>query len=413
MSWKPAPRPGWVDAVNALGDNLGDAGRTMVSLAQDELLAAAAANTGCDDYGDDWFRHGLSVLLQALEEEARLTLLGRLLARAEIQRILQNRLAVEATLRAHPEIEKQEIRRPIVVTGLGRSGTTLLHELLALDPANRVPVQWELMYSAPPPESSSYATDPRIERVRREIRVMDEADPAFPSMHELAADLPTECIYVFAHQFATDMFVGEFHVPSYAIWTGTTDLRPAYAYHRRFLQLLQWRHRGERWALKAPSHLGHLEELFATYPDARVVVTHRDPLRVVGSLASLMATLHRMRSDHVDHDAIAAQMAFGFQYLTDKVMEQRSAGAGDGRIADVRYADLVRDPVAVVRGLYERWNLAFDETFADRIRARLAKPAHGQAGGHRYSFTDTGLDRAEQRTKFDAYMKRYGIPEEV
>ncbi|HER19608.1 MAG TPA: sulfotransferase [Chromatiales bacterium] len=341
-----------------------------------------------------------------------MTLVGRLLARAEIQRILQNRLAVEATLRAAPEIANQEVRAPIVVTGLGRSGTTLLHELLALDPANRVPMQWELMYSVPPPEAASYATDPRIDRVRREIGVMDAADPAFPSMHELAADLPTECIYVFAHQFASDMFVGEFDIPSYTIWNGTADMRPAYDYHRRFLRLLQWRNRGERWALKAPSHLSHLTELFATYPDARVVVTHRDPLRVIGSLASLMATLRRMRSDHVDYDAIAGQMAFGFEYLTARVMEQRDEGlAGD--VIDVRYADLVEDPVATVRSLYETWDLPFDAAHAQRIRRRLASRENGQGGGHRYSFTDTGLERAEQRAKFAAYMQRYRIPEEV
>jgi len=401
-----------VDALNALGANLGCAGRSLVSLAEDDLLAAARANTGLHDFGDPWFRQGLGVLVRALEDEARLTLVGRVLARAEIQRILQNRLAVEATLRAEPAIERAAVAAPIVITGLGRTGTTLLHDLLAQDPANRVPMQWELMYSVPPPETASYDTDPRIERVRREITVMDEADPAFPHMHELAADLPTECIYVFAHQFASDMFVGEFHVPSYAMWQGTTDLSPAYRYHRRFLQLLQWRHPG-RWVLKAPSHLGRLAELFAVYPDARVVITHRDPLRVIGSLASMMATLQRMRSDHVDYPSMAAGMAFGFDYLVRKVMKQRDAGAvPNDRIVDVRYADLVHDPVGTVRGLYDRWGLPFEERLADRIRHRLATQKHGQKGAHRYSFAETGLDLAEQRAKFAAYLERYGIPAE-
>lgn len=412
MVWRPGPRPAWVDALNALGDNLGDAGRSMVSLREADLLGAASATTGLDDWGDGWFRQGLSVLLGALEDEARLTLVGRLLARAEIQRILQNRLAVEAELRAHPEIDGEVIAAPIVVTGLGRSGTTLLHELLALDRNNRVPMQWELMYSTPPPESATYATDPRIERVRREIGVMSEADPAFAQMHELAADLPTECIYVLAHQFATDMFVGEFHIPSYAIWSGTSDLQPAYDYHRRFLRLLQWRHRGERWALKAPSHLSRMSELFATYPDARVVITHRDPLRVIGSLASLMATLHRMRSDHVDYGAIAAQMAFGFDYLTAKVMQQRDQGLR-GNVIDILYADLVHDPVATVRALYATWDLHFTETHAERIRAHLADRGHADGSAHRYDFADTGLDRDQQRAVFRRYMERYDIPEEV
>jgi hypothetical protein len=400
-----------VDSVNALGANLGDAGASLVSLAEDDLLRAAQSNTGLDDFGDGWFRQGLAVLLDALEHEARLTLVGRILARAEIQRILQNRLAVEATLRSHPEIDEQTVDAPIFVTGLGRSGTTLLHELLSLDPANRVPLQWELMYSVPPPATATYGKDPRIDRVRREINVMDAADPAFSTMHELAADLPTECIYIFAHQFATDMFVGEFNVPSYAIWTGTADLAPAYDYHRRFLKLLQFRHSLERWVLKAPSHLGHLPELFTTYRDARVVITHRDPLRVVGSLASLMATLHRMRSDHVDYDAMASQIAFGFDYLTTKVMDQRDSGIGENRITDVLYSDLVDDPVSAVRGLYERWGLAFAPELAGRIREHCAN--RSRAAGHRYSFGDTGLDLVEQRRKFAGYMMRYRVAEEV
>jgi hypothetical protein len=412
VTWQPDARPTWVDALNALGANLGDAGRSLVPLAEDDLLAAARTNTGLDDFGDPWFRRGLGVLLRALEDEARLTLVGRILARAEIQRILQNRLAVEATLGAEPAIERQTVEAPIVITGLGRTGTTLLHDLLAQDPANRVPMQWELMYSVPPPEAVTYEGDPRIGRVRREITVMDEADPAFPHMHELAADLPTECIYVFAHQFASDMFVGEFHVPSYAVWTGTTDLLPAYRYHRRFLQLLQWRHPG-RWVLKAPSHLGRLRELFAVYPDARVVVTHRDPLRVIGSLASLMATLQRMRSDQVDYDAMVQGMAFGFHYLVEKVMRQRDAGTvPNDRIVDVRYADLVRDAVGTVRVLYEGWGIPFDESLAGRIRQRLVGQQHGQRDAHRYSFADTGLDLAEQREKFAAYLERHGIAAE-
>jgi len=412
MAWQPGPRSSWVDAVNALGANLGDAGRSLVSLREDDLLAAARANTGLDDFGDPWFRQGLGVLLRALEDEAQLTLTGRVLARAEIQRILQNRLAVEGRLRAEPAIERQPIEAPIVITGLGRTGTTLLHDLLAQDPSNRVPMQWELMYSVPPPESATYDRDPRIERVRREITVMDEADPAFPHMPELAAALPTECIYVFAHQFASDMFVGEFHVPTYAIWQGTTDLLPAYRYHRRFLQLLQCHHPG-RWALKAPSHLGRLKELFTVYPDARVVITHRDPLRVIGSLSSLMATLQRMRSDHVDYDSMVKGMAFGFHYLVEKVMKQRAEGSlPNDRVIDVRYADLVKDPVGTVQKLYERWGIPFKKEIAQRIERRLADQKHGQGGGHRYSFDATGLNRAEQREKFTKYLQRYDVAAE-
>ncbi len=413
MVWKPAPRPTWVDALNALGANLGDDGRSLVPLDAADLLAAAQRNTGLDDYGDAGFRAGLTKLLDALESEARLTLTGRILARADLQRTLQNRLGMIAAGKAHPEISRERVEAPIFITGLGRTGTTLLHDLLSQDPANRVPMQWELMYSVPPPETATYASDPRIEQVRREITVMDEADPAFPGMHELAADVPTECIYIFAHEFMSDMWVGKFNIQSYAIWNGTTDRAPAYAWHRKTLQLLQWRHPG-RWVLKAPSHLSQLPALFAEYPDARVVMTHRDPLRVLGSLGSLMATLQRMRSDHVDYQRRVAEMAFGFAFLLGRVMKERDAGRiPTDRITDIRYQDLVRNPVGTVRALYAGWGLPFTAEHERRIRARLDAQGHGSVRAtHSYAFADTGLDLAEQRTAFRAYLERFGIPAE-
>ncbi len=413
MAWQPQSRPTWVDAFNGLGANLGDDGRSLVPLDLEDLLAAAVRNTAVSDFGNDGFRSGLATLLDALEKEARLTLVGRILARAEIQRILQNRLQMEAARRQHLAISDERIDAPIFITGLGRSGTTLLHDLLALDPENRVPMQWELMYSCPPPETASYKTDPRIEQVRREITVMAEADAAFPQMHDLAADMPTECIYIFAHEFRSDMFVGEFNIPSYAIWNGTTDLTPAYAYHRRMLQLLQYRHPG-RWVLKAPSHLAHLPNLFAEYPDARVVVTHRDPLRVIGSLGNLMGTLQRMRSDHVDYPSRVAQIAFGFSFLLQRVLQQLDRGLIPAdRVKDVRYLDLVRDPVGTVRRLYADWGQPFREDFARRIDTHLAAQKHGAHGGHRYSFSDTGLNLDEQRAAFAAYMQRFDVASEV
>jgi hypothetical protein len=414
MSWAPPAREPWVEHLNALGRNLGDEGRSLVPLDEHTVLAAARSATGQGDFGDDWFRTPLAKLLGALEGEARLTLLGRLFARSEIQRILQNRLRVEQWIRAHPEVLAERIEAPLFVTGLGRSGTTLLHELLMQDPANRVPLLWETFASVPPPEPTSYLTDPRIAAADLEIKLMDAAIPALTGMHENAGDLPTECIFLFAHQLATDMFTGEFSVPSYTLWLHTQDPAPLYAYHRRMLQLLQSRHRGERWVLKAPSHLSMLPALFRAYPDARVVITHRDPLRVIGSLCNLMAALHWMRSDHVDYDAIVRAMSFGFPFLCERVMKQRDAGELPGdRIADVLYRDLVRDPIATVHGLYSSWGTTLSSTAEARMRGFLDGRRHTRRGGHEYAFESTGLDRDTERQKYAAYFARYGVPAEL
>jgi hypothetical protein len=414
MSWTPPAREPWVERLNAIGRNLGDDGRSLLPLDAESLLAAARAATGLADFGDGWFRGALAKLCAALEGEARLTLLGRLFARSELQRILQNRLRVEDWIRAHPAVESERIEAPIFITGLGRSGTTLLHELLMQDPANRVPLLWETFFSVPPPEPATYASDPRARAADLEITLMDAAVPALTGMHENAGDLPTECIFLFAHQLATDMFTGEFHVPSYTLWLHAQDPAPLYAYHRRLLQLLQSRHRGDGWVLKAPSHLGQLPALFRAYPDARVVITHRDPLRVIGSLCNLMAALHFMRSDHVDYDAIVRAMAFGFPYLCQRVMQQRDAGeVPNERIQDVRYRDLVRDPIGSVRGLYAGWGRALSAEAEARMRRFLADRRHTRRGAHEYAFETTGLDRAAERAKYAAYLARYSVPEEV
>jgi hypothetical protein len=413
VSWSPPAREPWVERLNALGRNLGDEGQSLVPLDEATLLPAARAATGLDDFGDDWFRAPLAKLLGSLESEARLTLLGRLFARSEIQRILQNRLRIEDWIRTHPEVLAERVEAPIFVTGLGRSGTTLLHELLMQDPSNRVPLLWETFFSVPPPEPASWLTDPRAAAAELEITLMDAAVPALTGMHENAGDLPTECIFLFAHQFATDMFTGEFFVPSYTLWLHGQDPAPLYAYHRRLLQLLQSRHPGQ-WALKAPSHLGQLPALFRAYPDARVVITHRDPLRVIGSLCNLMAALHWMRSDHVDYGAIVRAMSFGFPFLCERVMKQRDAGeVPDERIADLLYRDLVRDPIGSVRSLYARWGRTLSAEAERRMRVFLEDRRHGRRAAHDYAFETTGLDREAEREKYAAYLERYGVPAEV
>ena len=405
----------WVASINALGKGLGDDGRSMISLDPDSILAAAKGNTGLDDFGeDDWFVDPLHTLCKALEEEAKLTLLGRLMARHEIQVLLQNRLRIEDTILKNPQILDEEIDAPIFVCGLGRSGTTVLHELLSEDPAHRVPRLWEMMHSVPPPETSSYATDPRIAVADQEIRMLDEIDLDFSTMHQNAGDKPNECIFIFGLQFLGDFFVGQYNVMSHAIATAARDLTPVYAYHKKVLQLLQWKHRGERWVLKCPAHLGRLGFLFAVYPDARIVVTHRDPLRVMSSMSNLTTHLKAMRSEAVvaQGDVIAA--AFGEHILLERYMAFRD-GAPDkaDQIFDLRYPDLMRDPLRAVAEIYSHWGLPLRDEARRRMEACIESSPQGSHGRHRYSFADTGLDLEEERAKFARYQERFDVPSEV
>jgi hypothetical protein len=416
MTWLPPPRAPWVDKLVAFGRGLGDDGRSMISLDPAELIAGATAATGLDDVGDGWFREPLDRLTGALDDEAELHLPGRLRARAELQLLLENRLRLVDLWAREPTIGDEEIRSPIVVTGLGRSGTTLLHELLACDPANRPTKLWELVDTVPAPTAAE-SGDPDTPRARRaddEITLMDEMVPAFTGMHENRGHLPTECIFAFAHQFSSDQFTGLYNVGSYTIWRSGVDQSPVYDWHRRMLQTLQRGAPTDHWVLKAPSHLSSLDLVFATYPDARVVITHRDPLRVVGSLADLMATLHWMHSDHVDHAVLVEFLTMGLELQMDAVTAERDSGAlPSDQIADVRYTDLIADPIGTVESLYETWGLPFGDEHRRRLTDYVeARHAH-RAAEHDYSFADTGLDLGEHRSLVAAYQERFDVPSEV
>lgn len=414
MTWRPPDRALWVDKLAATGRALGDDGRSIVSLETEHILSAATETTGLEDYGDDWFRQCLTTLTRSLDDEARLHLAGRLRARAELQTLLHNRLRLVDLWRREPSTLDQTVTSPIVVTGLGRSGTTLLHELLACDPDNRAPLLWELLHTVPPPRTPGDAEDERAHLADAEITLMDEMVPAFTGMHENRGHLPTECIFAFAHQFSSDQFVGLYNVPTYTIWRSGLDESPVYDWHRRMLQTLQWGAPTGRWLLKAPSHLSSLDVVFATYPDAQVVITHRDPLRVVGSLADMMATLHWMHSDHVDHAALVELITMGLEMQMDRVTAQRDDGSLPvDQIVDVRYSDLVADPVACVTALYRGWDRPVSETFRVRLHAYVAARHAPRSVRHDYRFEDTGLDLATHRALVQSYQDRFGIVSEV
>ncbi len=393
----------------SLGRGLGDDGRSLVSLDPAQLREAARATTGLDDFGDSWWEEPFARLCASLDTEARLHLPGRIRTRGEIQLILQNRLRMVGLWNKEAAVLREPVEAPIVVTGLGRSGTTLLHELLACDPDNRPPLLWELLHTVPYDDAAGELCDD-------EITLMDEMVPAFTAMHENGGRLPTECIFAFAHQFSSDMYTGLYNVAEYTVWRSGIDQTPIYDWHKRHLQTLQWvaGRPTTRWVLKAPSHLSALPHLFATYPDARVVITHRDPLRVIGSLADLMATLHYMHSDEVDHAVLVEFMAMGLELQMDHVTAERDAGAiPQDQIADVVYRDLVADPVSVVERLYRTWDLPLSLEFRAALEAYLAARHTARTGGHDYSFGDTGLDLATHRALVGPYQERFGVPSEV
>jgi Sulfotransferase family len=418
MPWSPPPRSPWAEKLIALGHGIGDDGSSLVSLDPGYLRQSAQASTGLDDFGDSWWEEPFERLCRSLNEEARLHLPGRIRTRGELQLILQNRLRLVALWAEQPVIATETVHAPIVVTGLGRSGTTLLHELLAQDPDNRPPLLWEFLHTVPAGEDRSRAavSDPglRPQLCDDEITLMDAIIPAFTAMHENGGNLPTEDIFGFAHQFSSDMYTGLYNVAEYTIWRSGQDQAPIYDWLRRMLQTMQWATPTTRWVLKAPSHLSALPLVFATFPDAKVVITHRDPLRVVGSLADLMATLHYMHSDHVDHAVLVEFMCMGLEHVMDEVTVERDSGAlPQDQISDVLYHDLIDDPVATIEALYRRWDVPVTDVFRANLESYLGRHHTNRASRHEYSFADTGLDLPTHRALVAPYQERFGVRSEV
>ena len=383
-------------------------GRRLVALDLDHLLAAGRRRGGGPDFEDMTFFDGFHRLARALATEARLNLLGRIAAREAIVGHLETRLRLEQDRSQHPGIAAQEIRRPLVITGLPRSGSTLLHTLLAQDPSHRVPQTWEMLSPSPPPEWASYARDPRIAATERQLRWFHRLVPEFSRIHPVGARLPEECTVILSHSFLSSQFCSMYTVPSYQTWVREQDFRPAYELHRRFLQQLQWRCPGTRWVLKAPAHLPQLRALCAVYPDVGVIMTHREPLEVLASEASLHTVLRRTFSDAVDPVRVGREVA---ELTADEIhagLAARDNGcATPQQFLDVRYRDLVRDPMGTVRTIYDRFAMALTPSAEARMRQYLAESPKDKHGAHEYSLAQFGLDPEEERTRYRAYRERF------
>jgi hypothetical protein len=410
----PLPRLPWpLRLANGVGRALRGVGVPLGGLDETALLEGARRRTGLEDFGDAEFREGLRRLLRAWDEEAALTPVGRALARRQALDLLETRLRMHREWTRHPEIGAGEVRAPIFVLGLPRTGTSILHELLAQDPENRVPMTWEVMWPWPAPERATFDTDPRIARAERHFAGIDRMLPEFKRMHPMGARFPQECVALMAHDFASMLFHTTHRVPSYQAWLDGIDWRPVYASHRRQLQYLQWHAPATRWVLKSPGHLWTLDALVAEYPDARIVQTHRDPLRVVASLASLVSYLRGMASDRVDPREIGADWTARLAAGLTHTMEVRGRGlVPAARVFDVQFREFVGHEIATVRRLYAHFGLALSAEAEARMRAFLAANPRDKHGTHRYALADAGLDPVTERRRYARYQEQHGVASE-
>jgi hypothetical protein len=385
----------------------------------DRIVQLAADTAGSDDFGEPTWRDGLVRVAGALAEEARLNELGEQIAAGELVTALANRAGITAWRAEHPEVADGDVVPPIVIIGQGRTGTTILYDLLAQDPANRAPLTWEVDLPVPPPETATWDTDPRIQQVDDTLAGVDLLIPGFRAMHPMGARLAQECVRITTSDFRSVIFPTQYRVPSYAHWCMyEADMAPAYRLHRQFLQHLQSRHPAgpapaERWLLKSPAHIWCLDALLAEYPDALLVQTHRDPLRIIASLSSLMAMLRSLTCDDPSIPEVANEWAEYIAEGLDRSVTARLDGTVSAdRVVDVQFSDFMADPFATIGQVYDSLGLELPAESEARMRAFLAEHGQGEHGTHRYTFAETGLDRDEWRARLARYQEHFGVVSE-
>ena len=394
-------RPDWVRRVNAMGPACGGA-PSVVPLDASQLIDAARASADDPDFGDlgdgDW-EGRLRTLVAAIDAND-LHVVGRLMTREELLRGLCTRLRLAAERRRDPSVADEVIEAPIVITGPARSGTTILFELLALDPGLRSPIAADVLHPA-----SSATLEARLAMAEAEQELWADVQPEFASMHELRADLPVECITLSSPSFGGSHWSMVLNDPGG--WA--PDIGADLAFHRAVLQSVQHGEPRRHWVLKTPGYLFLLDDLLRAYPDAQVVFTHRDPAKTMPSTVSTTAMVQWLRTDRVELDGLAALIGALFADALNTVARRRAEGSIAAPCGDVRFTDLMDDPVAAIEGAYTAIGREHSPEHARAITDYLAAKPRAKHGVHRYEAGDWGFDVAVLRKEMALYLDRFAI----
>jgi hypothetical protein len=408
MSFSQSCVSGAVSALNASGRALRRLGAEPPSLDAEDLLRAARRRAGATNFGVWPFEEPLDRLLKSYRDEAKLTTLGRITVRELIVSLLENLLLLEAQRRENPAIEHEPVADPVFIIGLPRTGTTHLHGLVSQDPANRAPLTWEVMYPAARGATADEIAPFRTHTKQR-LDWANRLAPEFVRIHPIGADLPQECIAIHAQIFMGIQFHTTHDVRSFEDWfeSGSQDL--AYDFHRRILQHLQTSRPGNRWVLKAPGHLFSLAALLRRYPHAKIVQTHRDPLRAMASMASHASVLRRAFSDSADARLIAADWTDRWARALASFLAVRDRYPA-GQFLDVSYEAIESTPFEAVARVYDFLGWPFTAEARESMSRFLAANPKDKHGAHRYTLEQFGLDRGALGLKFRRYSERFEIP---
>lgn len=349
---------------------------------------------------------GLRELVKSINEEGKPNTFGSLAVKSLLERLLYGRYKVEQELAKNPQIEKEEIKQPVFIIGMPRTGTTILHALMAEDPAHRSPLAWECLLPYPAATPETFRNNDQLKAVTKEFSQLFKLVPDFLKKHYMAADSPQECLGITALNFTSFQSSAQLYVPSYMDWFfQKSDMLDNMKFHKRFLQYLQSGGvKSDRWLLKSPVHLMRLPEIFEVYPDARIIMTHRPPEFVVASTASLMSSVRSLYSDKEDPNRTGREQADLWSLYFNKFLKDRKSLNKEDQIIDLQFEDFVKDQVGTVKKIYKRFNWPLSEKAIYNFDHFLEKNPREKHGKHNYSLETFGLNKEEIDHQYQDYL---------
>ena len=394
-------RPLPIKVLNAVGKS--------GPLSIEKLLSRARRKTRLSDFGDDGHFRALEMLVKSINDEANLTPTGRLIQGSRLASALVQRLRIEALLKKHPEIHDIDLGTIILVTGLQRSGTTLLHRLLYSHPEIRGVTGGEALEPVPANNARQQKTTARKVRAILAQHVLSYLSPQFVAIHPIDPDAPEEDVMLLDLNFMSQAPEATLHVPTYSAWLEEQDHAQTYEYFRKVLKVLCWQRPRRNWVLKTPHHMEYLDVFLKIFPDATVVQTHRDPLKTLPSFCSMVAHSRAIFSDRVDPKEIARHWGRKTRRMVEWTMQVRAA-ADPERFVDVSYYDLIEDPLAQLERIYQRAGIDFSDGAVQRAKKYTRMNPKNRFGKHVYQLGDFGLSEEIIEENFSTYRKKHAIP---
>lgn len=380
-----------------------------VSFDVDALLNDAVESAGgLTDFGPDAFREPLEVLAQTYDRNPW-TEKGRRGNRRRLVGLLATRLKMQAAFRANPEIKERPVSKPMVLTGLPRSGTSALFNLLGADPAARPLLLWETQFPEPAENLAPGDPDPRREMIEAYYAEARKKNPEFTKIHFASADTPEECVLLHAYSIEGVHIGIEIMLEPYGSWLRERDLKPMYDYYADSLRLLDWQRPGERWLLKAPAHMWGIDALVATFPDVSIVWSHRDPIACTASICSMTASLFGKKMD-IDPKELGPVVMDWYATSLERGLEARAA-LDPGRFIDVHHDDFVRDGLGEAKRIYEHFDVPMPAAASAALEKHQADHPQNKHGKHQYDLAQFGMSVEQVDERFHDYIERFEIRE--